>query len=337
MPPGPKRTAALQALHSREAEEASTRLRQLHGITFPADHFMQKDGDEPFAITVKMLYEDELSCVVYASTTCVALKLQLYEEGVRSADGVVPPPTVARLMLGDVELLDGDSLADHDVQEGATCTLVCEAPLRVSLEGKERPFKVWSAEVVENALKRLGILDLSRWRVDGSEEAVDVHKTVSQCGIQDGAALVQSTQEVAGLEAGMTVGLETHTGRWVNVKNDSTQQHTTIWTAHNGQCPASLWTIEVHGEQVAFRSQLSGQYANVKNAGGAHTELWTCTSSEPAASKFTPVRRGQKYAFRAHDGHWMNVKNDGDAHVPIWTAHNGECPASLFSVKVHAH
>jgi len=93
---------------------------------------------------------------------------------------------------------DGETYADHDVQEGATLIVSSDAPLQVSFEGIDEPVAVWGEERVESLLNRLGLPSTQKtWRLAGTVENeervddnfIDVSQTVAQVGIQDGSKL----------------------------------------------------------------------------------------------------------------------------------------------------
>ena len=74
---------------------------------------------------------------------------------------------------------------------------------------------------------------------------------------------------------------DSHRKNFANLKNDGQGEHATLWTAINGKRKASQWVI-MHkiGGKVAFKSNLSGLYINVRNDGADNVELWSCRNGD---------------------------------------------------------
>lgn len=117
----------------------------------------------------------------------------------------VAPPTVARVLLGDVELPLEDTFEDQDIQEGATLTLAFDPPIHVSIDGT--PAMIWGEEILEDVLKRLGLPHAPNF-LNVWVSSWYLQQSVASIGLVDGADVRLSRQSFVGLaclpEAGVT-------------------------------------------------------------------------------------------------------------------------------------
>lgn len=198
VPPGKDKEAAMQRLLQREAEEKAARLQSL-GIEIPADKLrLREPPSAAFSVNLQLPGCEALQQTIDTPLApVVLLKLQLYEHP--PPGGIVAPPTVSRLTMGGHELLNDDTYADHDVQEGATLMLTSDSPMEVTF--RDATVLVWGEERLDNALKRLGFPSM-RWMlletVAQSEESgpFDPTRTLTECGITDGARVRGERVEV---------------------------------------------------------------------------------------------------------------------------------------------
>jgi len=146
--------------------------QQTRGIGAIADSPAGRDEKvgAPLSINVQTPDGESYTQQVWPNELAVRLKTRIYASqggaepmpshgiGLVPEDGI-PPPCATRLLFGEIEMRDTETIAQHGIEEDATLLLRYDRGITISVtvEGEDSPWEVavWPQEVLCNALSRV--------------------------------------------------------------------------------------------------------------------------------------------------------------------------------------